>query len=64
MTPLEEDALAALKMLCFDRGVILSATCVDDSRQLFNAICEKHGVDDRLPHNAWAQGTTMVKPIV
>lgn len=42
LTALERDALNLLRELCFDRGVILYATCVDDSREALYDLLRKY----------------------
>lgn len=43
-TPLEAEAVALLRSLCHDRGVILHAACCVDSREAFQDLCRRHGV--------------------
>ena len=43
-TPLEEDAMRLLRRLCYDRGVVLHVTCVEDSRIAIKDLCNKHNI--------------------
>ncbi len=54
--------LELLEKLCFDRGVILHATVVDDSRESFRALCEKHGIEVEGLISGWQDGKTFVLP--
>ncbi len=49
-----EDAMKLLRSLCFDRGVVLYASCVSDSRDAYRDLCWKHnlfyGVDSSVLH--------------
>ena len=51
-----------LKQLCFDRGVILHATTVADSRESFREICAKHGIEVKDDVGGWQDGRTWVRP--
>ena len=59
-TELERDLLAALKRLCFDRGVLLHATCCDDTRQLYRDLLAKHDIGDDMEGCMWVAGNTIV----
>ena len=53
MTDLERDCLNLLHRLCCDRGVIIHATCCEDSRDELMKLCQNHNVHHQTPDGSW-----------